>query len=145
MSRNKVKLGWPETACCEDCGEYFWSVLQRISKDYFRCHNCDDIRHKRGKCGACEGDHLPLEGHHVEKYCNNPYWIVDVCLNCHAELTERQLRWNTRNGSSRELGLKDMQEIGERRRKWRDQNQTDFRTESINTNLESLSRADRQS
>lgn len=76
------------------------------------------MRHQRGKCNACQGNNLPLEGHHVEKYSNNPVWIIDVCLNCHAELTDLQLAWSTRQGSSKELGLKDMQEIGNRRRNW---------------------------
>ncbi|UVS60205.1 MULTISPECIES: hypothetical protein [Nitrosomonas] len=58
---------------------------------------------------------------------NNADWIVDVCLNCHAELTERQLTWSTQQSSSRELGLKDMQEIGERRRKWRERNKLTYR------------------
>lgn len=116
MSRNKVKQGWPDTACCEDCGEYFWPALRRLSRFHFRCHNCDDLRHQRGKCNACHGNDLPLEGHHVEMHRNNSDWIIDVCLNCHAELTERQLKWNERKGSSRELGLSDMHEIGERRR-----------------------------
>lgn len=76
------------------------------------------MRHHRGKCNACQGDNLPLEGHHVEMRRNNADWIIDVCLNCHAELTELQLAWNTRQGSSTELGLKDMRVIGERRRNW---------------------------
>ncbi|AKH38228.1 hypothetical protein BCL69_105511 [Nitrosomonas communis] len=127
MSRNKTKRGWPDTACCEDCGEYFWPVLRRFSKDVFRCHNCDDAQHKRGHCGACRGNNIPIEGHHVEMHRNNADWIVDVCLNCHAELTERQLTWSTQQSSSRELGLKDMQEIGERRRKWRERNKLTYR------------------
>ncbi len=122
MSRNKTKLGWPDEACCEDCGEYFWSVLRRLSNDFFRCHNCEDIRHRRGKCGACKSVDVPLEGHHVEMYRNNADWIIDVCLNCHAELTARQLAWNTKRSSTRELGLNDMREIGERRRKWHERN-----------------------
>ncbi len=127
MSRNKVKRGWPDTACCEDCGEYFWTVLQRLSRDSFRCHNCADTRHQRGHCCACDGENLPIEGHHVEMRRNNPAWIIDICLNCHAELTERQLTWDLTKTTSRELGLKDMREIGERRRKRRERIKLDSR------------------
>ncbi|WP_172424127.1 hypothetical protein [Nitrosomonas ureae] len=143
MSRNKVKRGWPDTACCETCGEYFWIVLRRLSKDQFRCHNCDNVQHPRGECSTCKGENLPLEGHHVEMRRNNENWIVDVCLNCHAELTERQLNWDINRYSTRDLGLRDMREIGERRRKWHEKNKFNFRTESIDSNSESLSRADR--
>lgn len=124
MSRSKVKRGWPDTACCEDCGEYFWPALRRLSKNHFRCHNCDDIQHQRGNCSACDGGNLPLEGHHVEMRRNNPDWIINICLNCHAELTDRQLAWDTTKTAPRELGLKDMREIGERRRNWRERNKS---------------------
>lgn len=141
MSRNKTKRGWPDTACCEDCGEYFWPTLRKPNGIDFRCHNCDDTRHRRGKCTACQGNNLPLEGHHVAMRRNDPDWVVDVCLNCHAELTQRQLAWNTRRGSHCELGLNDMHEIGERRRQRYERIKLTSATEDVDTDPAGLSRA----
>jgi len=68
-------------AACTCCGDTTLVHLNRLRE--------------REVCGCClalaQGKRLILEGHHLPGRREGP--VVDVCRNCHLELTELQRAW----------------------------------------------------
>lgn len=93
-----------ENAACSCCGDTTLVHLNRLGE--------------RALCGCClalaQGKRLILEGHHLAGQEEGP--VVDVCRNCHLELTELQRRWPASLSFEHRLerGLGDLVEVRRR-------------------------------
>jgi len=77
------------------CGEFYRDTLRPASADAdggHVCRNCADSHHRRGRCAICSIV-APIEQHHVAGKKHSPI-TLQVCLNCHAILSQRQYRFH---------------------------------------------------
>jgi hypothetical protein len=74
---------------CTQCGECWMAALRRSGG---LCLNCADTTHVHIKrCPVCFRADVPSEFHHVASKRQHPTVGLQVCLNCHAILTKRQM------------------------------------------------------